>query len=204
MRGNQVPPLLLFAWRPACPYNSAAMNNAGAVYVKYNDHQAVGAVLGAALAARGFRVSAHRPGELGGKIMIREKRRRLFFVLPPREGWVAVFEDPRYFGERALAQDLARDLATEAVWIEVSGNGVGWARSHYSAGATIEELFDEVETTFYGEYGPVHFAYDIETTPDEFIARLGLPHADQHYESIAEGELGADAGEPLHLAFEKG
>jgi lysophospholipase L1-like esterase len=179
------------------------MNNAGAIYVKSNDHQAVSAAMAAALGARGFRASAHQPGEVSGKIMIREKRRRLFFVLPAHDGWVAVFEDPRYFGERTLAQDLARTLATEAVWIEVSGNGVGWARAHYSTNTTIEELFEEVVTTFYGEYGPVHFAYDIETTPDEFIARLGLPHADHHYEAVAAGELSADAGTPLHLAFER-
>jgi hypothetical protein len=179
------------------------MNNAGAIYVKYSDHLAVATALSEAMAARGFRVAEYGPGAIGGKIMIREKRRRLFFLLPSRNDWVALLEDPRYFGERALAQDLARALATETVWIEVSGNGVAWARGHYSADTTVEELFDEVETTFYGEYGPVSFAFDIETMPDEFIERLGLPHSDEHYESVAAGELAADAGAPLHLAFER-
>ncbi|HMQ32157.1 MAG TPA: hypothetical protein PKD53_15615 [Chloroflexaceae bacterium] len=179
------------------------MNNAGAIYVKHSDRGAVAAALAGALDARGFAPTAHPPGAGGGKIMIREKRRRLFFLLEPRAGWVAVFEDPRYFGERALAQELARALATEAVWIEVSGNGVGWARGHYNGVAVVEEHYDEVETTFYGEYGPISFVYDIETTPDEFIARLALPYDELHYEAILEGELPPDAGAPLHLAFER-
>lgn len=179
------------------------MNNAGAIYVKSESHQAVAEALAAAMGARGFAAAAHPPGAGGGKIMIREKRRRLFYLLPPRQGWVAVLEDPRYFGERALAGDLARALGAEAIWIEVSGNGVGWARARYRGDEVLEEQYDEVETTFYGEYGPINFVYDIETTPDEFIARHGLPHDELHYEAVLEGELPADAGEPLHLSFER-
>lgn len=179
------------------------MNNAGAIYVKHNNRAAVAAALTAAMAARGFAPAAHPPGAWSGKIMIREKRRRLFFLLEPRDGWVALFEDPRYFGERALAVELARALDTEVAWIEVSGNGVAWARGHYRGDEVLEERYDEVETTFYGEYGPISFVYDIETTPDEFIARLALPHSELHYEAVLEGELPADAGEPLHLAFER-
>lgn len=179
------------------------MNNAGAIYVKSQDPTAVAAALADALAARGFAQAPYGPGELGGRIMIREKRRRLFFLLPPADGWVAVFEDPRYFGERALAQDLARALATEALWLEVSGNGVGWARARYQGEHVLEEHYDEVETTFYGEYGPISFVYDIETTPDEFIAAHALPHAELHYEAVAAGELPHAAGAPLHLAFER-
>lgn len=161
------------------------------------------AALAQAMGARGFAPARHAPGALGGKIMIREKRRRLFFLLPARAGWVAVFEDPRYFGERVLARDLARALAAETVWLEVSGNGVAWARGHYAGDQVLDEQYDEVETTFYGEYGPISFVFDTETTPDELIARLGLPHDEHHYESVAAGELPPEAGEPLHLAFEK-
>jgi len=179
------------------------MNNAGALYVEFGDHLAVGVAVTRALEARGFHRAALAPGAISGRIMIREKRRRLFFVLPAQNGWVAVFEDPRYFGERALARELAQQLDARTVWIEVSGNGVGWARGLYQGEAVIEEQYDEIETTFYGEYGVVAFVYDIETTPDEFIAALGLPHAELHYEAIVAGELPAEAGEPLHLAFEK-
>jgi hypothetical protein len=180
------------------------MNNAGAIYVKHTDQALVGRALAAALITRGFAPADLPPGAISGKIMVRDKRRRLFFVLPPQDGWVAVFEDPRYFGERALAQELARDLATDAVWLEVSGNGVGWARAHYRGEQTLEEQYDEVETNFYGQYGPIYFVYDIETTPDEFIAAHGLPHDELHYEAVAAGELPPDCGQPLHLAFEKG
>jgi hypothetical protein len=179
------------------------MNNAGAIYVELSDHQAVGAALSRALEARGFAPAQHQPGASGGRIMIREKRRRLFFLLPPQDGWVAVFEDPRYFGERTLAQELAQALDTRAVWIEVSGNGVGWARGVYQGPAVVEEQYDEVVTTFYGEYGPISFVYDIETSPDDLIAALKLPHSELHYEAILEGELPPEAGPPLHLAFEK-
>ncbi|NTU83913.1 MAG: hypothetical protein HGA45_31825 [Chloroflexales bacterium] len=179
------------------------MNNAGAIYVELGDHAAIAAALTPALAARGFARVSLPPGAISGRIMIREKRRRLFFVLPPRGGWVAVFEDPRYFGERALAKELARTLSTRTVWIEVSGNGVGWARAIYYGDEVIEEHYDEVETNFYGEYGPIAFVYDIETTPEEFIAALGLPYDDYDYESLAAGELPAEAGTPIHLAFER-
>jgi hypothetical protein len=179
------------------------MNNAGAMYVEYDDHGVVAATLGAALVARGFAQADLPPGAISGRIMAREKRRRLFFVLPPQNGWVAIFEDPRYFGERELARDLAVALGTRAVWVEVSGNGVGWARGVYRGEAVLEERYEEVETTFYGEYGPVSFVYDIDTTPDEFIAAHGLPHDELHYEAIAAGELPPDAGEPIHLAFER-
>ena len=179
------------------------MNNAGALYVEHSDQAAVAAALEAALAARGFAPAELPPGAISGRIMLRDKRRRLFFLLPPRNGWVALFEDPRYFGERELARELAEALGTRAVWIEVSGNGVGWARGVYRGAEVVEERYDTVETTFYGAYGPVHFVYDIETTPDEFIAAYGLPHDELQYEAIAAGELPADAGAPTHLAFEK-
>lgn len=179
------------------------MNNAGAIYIAAEDHAAVAAALGRALAARGFAPADLPPGAVSGRIMIREKRRRLFFVLPPRDGWVAIFEDPRYFGERELARELAAALGTRAVWIEVSGNGVGWARGRYQGEDVLEERYEEVVTTFYGEYGPIFFVFDIDTPPDEFIAAHGLPHDELHYEAIVAGELPADAGEPIHLAFEK-
>lgn len=179
------------------------MNNAGALYVEHSDHHVVAATLGAAMVARGFAPAELPPEAISGRIMLREKRRRMFFVLPPRDGWVALFEDPRYFGERELARELAAQLRTRAVWIEVSGNSVGWARGVYRDAEVIEERYDAVETTFYGERGPISFVYDIETTPDEFIAAYGLPHDELHYEAIVEGELPVDAGAPLHLAFEK-
>jgi hypothetical protein len=179
------------------------MNNAGAIYVEHGDHAAVAAAVTRGLVARGFQQVTLPPEAMSGRIMIREKRRRLFFVLPARHGWVAIFEDPRYFGERALAMELAANLETRAVWIEVSGNGVGWAHGLYSGAAIVEEQFDETITTFYGEYGPIAFVYDIEHPPDEFIAALGLPHAELHYEAILEGELPQDAGAALHLAFER-
>jgi hypothetical protein len=179
------------------------MNNAGAIYIAADDHAAVAAALVRAMAARGLAPAGLPPGAVSGRMMVEAKRQRLFFVLPPLDGWVAVFEDPRYFGERALARELAAALATRAVWIEVSGNGVGWARGVYEGESIVEERFDEVVTTFYGEYGPVNFVYDIETTPDEFIAAHALPHDELHYEAIAAGELPDDVGMPLHLAFEK-
>lgn len=181
----------------------AAMNNAGALYVELEDHAAVAAAIVRSLEARGFAQVNLAPDALSGRIMIREKRRRLFFVLPARAGWVAVFEDPRYFGERELARELASSLDTRAVWIEVSGNGVGWARGVYRGAEVVEEVYEEVITTFYGEYGPIHFVYDIEHTPEELIAALGLPHDELHYEAILEGELPEAAGEPIHLAFER-
>lgn len=179
------------------------MNNAGAIYVEHANPTVVATALGAALHSRGFAPVDLPPGAISGRIMLREKRRRLFFVLPPQNGWVALFEDPRYFGERELARELAAALQTRTVWIEVSGNGVGWARGVYNGAAVVEECYDEVVTTFYGEYGPIAFVYDIETTPDEFIAAYNLPFDELHYEAIVEGELSADAGMPIHLAFER-
>ncbi|MBX0329543.1 hypothetical protein K2Z83_17875 [Oscillochloris sp. ZM17-4] len=179
------------------------MNNSGAIYVEHPDHRAVAAELERLMPERGFARADLRPGEISGRIMIPEKRRRHFFVMPAASGWVTVWEDPRYFGERALAQQIAAALSTRAVWIEVSGNGVAWAHGVYAGEETVEERYEEVETTFYGEYGVIHFAFDIDHTPDELIAALGLPYEDDHYESALLGELPADAGEPIHLAFEK-
>lgn len=179
------------------------MNNSGAIYIAHSDHAAVAEALGRYLAGLGFAPRDLPPAAISGRIMIPEKRRRHFLILPARAGWVTIWEDPRYFAERALAQHLARALAAEAVWVEVSGNGVGWARARYEGEATIEEQYEPVETTFYGEYGVIHFVFDIETTPDDWIAALGLPYDELHYEAALEGELPADAGEPIHLAFEK-
>lgn len=192
-----------FARCDTLTYNGASMNNAGAIYVEHESHTIVAAALGAALAARAFAPAALPPGATGGRIMAREKRRRLFFVLPASAGWVAVFEDPRYFGERELARALAAALDTRTVWIEVSGSGVDWARGVYRGAETLEERYQVVETNFYGEHGPVHFLFDVETTPEAFIAALGLPHDELHYEAVAAGELPTDAGEPIHLAFER-
>ncbi len=179
------------------------MNNSGAIYVEHADHRAVAEALARLMPERGFARADLRPGELGGRIMIPEKRRRHFFVLPAAAGWVTVWEDPRYFGERALARQLAAALGARAVWVEVSGNGVAWAHGLYAGTATLEERYEEVETTFYGEYGVINFAFDIERSPDELIAALGLPYEDYHYEAVLLGELPSEAGEPIHLAFEK-
>jgi hypothetical protein len=179
------------------------MNNSGAIYVEHPDHRAVADELGRLMAAHGFARANLRPDELSGRIMIPEKRRRHFFVLPAASGWATVWEDPRYFGERALAQQIAAALGVRAVWIEVGGNGVSWAHGLYAGGETVEERYDEVETNYYGEYGLIHFAFDIDRTPDDLIAELGLPYEDFHYESVLLGELPAEAGEPIHLAFER-
>ncbi len=179
------------------------MNNSGALYIEYPDAGRVAAEVRRYLLAQGYHETEHPPGAMSGRIMIPEKRRRLFFVVPPHNGWVTIWEDPRYFGDRFLARDLARTLATRTVWIEVSGNSVGWARGVYAADAVLEEHFEEMETTFYGEYGTIHFAFDIETTPDEFITQLNLPYPDLFYEAVVAGDLPATAGTPIHLAFER-
>jgi hypothetical protein len=179
------------------------MNNSGAIYIEHDDHAAVAAAVGRYLAGLGFAARPLPPHALSGRIMIAEKRRRHFFVLPAQNGWVTLWEDPRYFADRGLARHLAVVLAARAAWLEVSGNGVGWARGLYQGAETLEERYDEVVTTFYGEYGVLHFVYDIETTPEEWIAALGLPYDELHYEAVLEGELPAEAGEPIHLAFER-
>lgn len=181
------------------------MNNNGALYVAHTDPHAVAAGIASYLERAGFRPSNHAPGDTLGRIFAPEKRRRLFFVVPPHDGWITIWEDPRYFGDRFLAQELARRLDTRAVWLEVAGNGVAWAHGIYAGDTTIEERYDETETTFYGEYGMLHFAFDVdlERTPDDLIAELHLPYDDLHYEAVVAGELPPDVGEPLHLAFEK-
>ncbi|MEI7772156.1 MAG: hypothetical protein WCI67_19330 [Chloroflexales bacterium] len=179
------------------------MNNSGAIYVEHPDGQAVADELGRQLRARGFARADQPPGALSGRIMIPEKRLRHFFVLPAASGWVTVWEDPRYFAERAMARQIAAALGARAVWIEVGGNGVSWAHGIYAGPETVEERYEEVETTFYGEYGVINIAFDLEHTPDELIAALGLPYDDYHYEAALLGDLPADAGEPIHLAFKK-
>jgi hypothetical protein len=179
------------------------MNNSGAIYVEHPDHRAVADELGRQLRARGFAPASLPPGALSGQIMIPEKRLRHFFVLPAASGWVTLWEDPRYFAERALARQIAAALSTRALWIEVGGNGVSWAHGLYAGQEVVEERYEEVETTYYGAYGVIHFASDLDRIPDDLIAALGLPYDDYHYEAALLSELPADAGEPLHLAFEK-
>lgn len=179
------------------------MNNSGALYIEYHDAAVVAGELRQYMLDRGYRETEHSPDEMSGRIMIPDKRRRLFFVVPPKNDFVTIWEDPRYFADRFLAQYLARTLTTHAVWMEVSGNGVGWARGIYAGAMTLEERFEEMDTTFYGEYGTLHFAFDIETTPEDLIARLHLPYADLHYEAVLEGDLPPEAGKPIHLAFER-
>lgn len=179
------------------------MNNSGALYVASDNVQLVAATIGAILMQSGFVAADYEPGESGSRIMIPEKRRRLFFIAPPSNGWIAVWEDPRYFADRLLARALASTLATRAVWIEVGGNGVSWARGLYDGDVICDEHYETVETTFYGEYGVVNLAFDAETTPDEWITDLGLPDDELYYEAICDGEL-PSGGTPLHLAFERG
>lgn len=179
------------------------MNNNGSIYVAHDDAAKVAQTIATYMQAQGFAAATHRPSEMSGRIFPPDKQRRLFFVLPASDGWVTVWEDPRYFGDRFLAQGLARALNTRAVWIEVAGNGVAWARGIYEGAQTLEERYDEMETTFYGEYGTLHFAFDIDDTPEDFIERLQLPYPALHYESVLDNELPVEAGEPLFLAFER-
>jgi hypothetical protein len=181
------------------------MNNNGALYIQYHDTAAVASLISDYMQQIGFQTSAHRPGESLGRIFIPEKLRRLFYLVPPQNGWITIWEDPRYFGDRFLAQYLAQKLDTRAVWIEVAGNGVAWAHGIYNGSETVEEHLDLTETTFYGEYGTLHFAFDVDLSrlPDDIISDLELPFDELHYEAVLEGELPAEAGPALHLAFEK-
>lgn len=179
------------------------MNNSAAIYIEHPDQHAVIAELERQLAVRGFARADLRPADLDGRMMLPAKRVRHFFVLPAAAGWVTLWEDPRYFADRDLARQLAAGLGARAVWIEVSGNGVSWARGLYAGAETVEERYEEVKTPFYGEHGSVHFVYDIDTSPEEFIANLGLPYDEYHYESVLLGELPLEAGAPTHLAFER-
>jgi hypothetical protein len=80
---------------------------------------------------------------------------------------------------------------------------VAWARGVYAGEQALEEHFDTMDTTFYGEYGTLHFAFDMDNSPEELIERLALPYPELHYEAALEGQLPPEAGEPLHLAFER-
>src|SRR5215211_7826478 len=120
------------------------MNNNGAVYIAHDDATAVANAINDYMLELGFGPAACGPGDMGGRIFAPEKRRRLFFVMPPSNGWVTVWEDPRYFGDRHLARHLARALSTRVVWIEVAGNGVAWARGIYEGDSVIEEHYEEM------------------------------------------------------------
>jgi hypothetical protein len=176
------------------------MNNAGAIYVNHDDHKAVAAAIARLLGNDGFTRSERAPAAISGKLMIAEKKLRHFLIAPADQGWVAVWEDPRYFADRTLAQRLAEQLATETVWIEVSGNEVSWAHGHYAGAAVLNEHYEPVETNFYGEYGVVNFAFDMEQTPEAFIERLGLPYDDLHYEAVLATPPPFTAA-LIHLAF---
>ncbi len=175
------------------------MNNSAAIYVAYPDHVVVADALRAILMSQGWAPIDLSPHAISGIIMIPDKLYRHFFIAPPMRGWVAIWEDPRYFADRNLARALAARLATRSVWIEVGGNGVSWARALYEQTSICEERFEAVETMFYGERGVVHLTFDPETLPDEWIERLGLPDPELHYEAILAGAQ-PSAGPPLHLA----
>lgn len=178
------------------------MNNSGAIYIEYPDHRTVAAELERILSARGFCTVDLAPDNLDERMMIPAKRVRHFMLLPAAAGWVVIWEDPRYFADRSLAQQIAASLNARAVWIEVSGTGVSWARGLYAGSETIEEHYDEVRGPFYGEFGTVHFSFDFEHPPEDFVSALGLPYDEFCYESVLLGELPAEAGAPIHLVFQ--
>lgn len=178
------------------------MNNSAAIYVAHPDHAVVAETLLILLIEQGFSATQRAPHDVSGIIMIPDKPTRHFFIAPSAQGWVAIWEDPRYFADRTLAQALARHLQTRSVWIEVGGNGVSWARGLYEGSTVCEERFEAVETTFYGERGVVYLTFDPDTMPDEWIAQLGLPDPDLHYEAILAGAQ-PSAGPPLYLAVQR-
>jgi hypothetical protein len=179
------------------------MNNSGALYVAHQDAATVAAAITQALVARGLRPVERAPGSGGARIMVPDKQLRLFFVAPATHGWVAVWEDPRYFGDRELARALAHALGTRAIWLEVSGNAVGWCYGIYDGDAIVDECYEPLDTTFYGEYGTIYFAFNLDLSPEEFIEQHRLPYDDLHYEAIAEGGFPVEQGQVLHLAFER-
>ncbi len=178
------------------------MNNSAAIYVAHHDNAAVATALAAILAEQGW-ITVDLPSHaISGIIMIPDKTSRHFFIAPATQGWVAIWEDPRYFADRSLARALAVRLHTRSVWIEVGGNGVSWARGLYDGDTVCEERFEAVETTFYGERGVVHLVFDPDPLPEEWIGRLGLPYSELHYEAILAGTI-PPAGPPLHLAVQR-
>ncbi|MDW8402911.1 hypothetical protein [Chloroflexus sp.] len=185
-----------------CHTIAPMMNNSAAIYVAHTDHAAVATALAAILAAQGFIAVDRPPHAISGIIMIPDKPYRHFFIAPSTQGWVTIWEDPRYFADRSLARALAAHLDTRSVWIEVGGNGVSWARGLYHGDTVCEERFEAVETTFYGERGIVHLAFDPDTLPEEWITQLGLPYPELHYEAILAGVM-PPVGPPLHLAVQR-
>jgi hypothetical protein len=176
------------------------MNNAGAIYIETLDHALVAAALHDTFAQRGFQPTVLAPTAISGKIMLPEKRLRHFLIAAAQQGWVTVWEDPRYFADRELAKQLAQVLQTRVIWIEVSGNEVSWARGVYVGETILEEHYELTETTFYGEYGTIAFAFDPEQMPDEFMTRHTLPYPDLHYEAVA-ADPQQCAGGVIHRAF---
>jgi hypothetical protein len=178
------------------------MNNSAAIYVAHASHQSVAATLLAILLEQGYTVVDQPPHAISGLIMIPDKPLRHFFIAPPAQGWVTIWEDPRYFADRTLARTLAALLNTRSVWIEVGGNGVSWARGLYDGSTVIEERFEAVETMFYGERGVVHLTFDPDLLPEDWITRLGLPYPELHYEAILAGAQLPDEP-PLHLVVQR-
>ena len=80
------------------------MNNSAAIYVAYTDHTAVARMLLAILTDCGYTAIERPPHAISGIIMIPDKPYRHFFVAPSESGWVAIWEDPRYFADRSLAR----------------------------------------------------------------------------------------------------
>ncbi|WP_129632651.1 hypothetical protein [Candidatus Oscillochloris fontis] len=179
------------------------MNNSGAIYVEHPDHHAVVNELIRQMVARGFAHVDRAPTDLDPRIMIPAKRIRHFLVMPMVADWVVIWEDPGYFAERALAQQIAANLGERAIWIEVSGNGVSWAYGVYNAAETIDEQYSEVKVPYYGEYGSIFFVFNPEHTPEEFIAKFSLPYDDYDYARVVAGDLPVALGVVVHLAFEK-
>ncbi|EFO80894.1 hypothetical protein OSCT_1263 [Oscillochloris trichoides DG-6] len=179
------------------------MNNSGAIYIEHPDHHAVISELSRQMQARGFVAVERDPTDCDPRIMIPAKRLRHFLVMPAVAGWVVIWEDPGYFAERPLAQALAANLGRRAIWIEVSGNGVSWAYGHYDGSTTLDEQYSEVKVPYYGEYGSIFFAFNPEHTPEEFIAKFGLPYDSYDYARVVAGDLPAATGAVVHLAFEK-
>jgi hypothetical protein len=110
------------------------------------------------------------------RILIKRSRK---FILYGNKNWVIVWEALKDggFADPEIARHLARDLRTDAIWIDFDDNYNIWAFQHFAANKLSREKFlpkcyfegDENAEDHLDDYGSCH------TVAEEFNATLNLP-----------------------------
>ncbi|MBI2266034.1 MAG: tetratricopeptide repeat protein [Armatimonadetes bacterium] len=156
--------------------------NTGQIFLKTHSQQEVATFLQRYLEERRFETAT------AADLKRKDDELRLFYVSPPLDGWVEIYELRDYEPDTDLAKYLSHSLKCTAVWVVSIEVDDAWGYVRYSNGQVVEEVLNPPEAFQKGFHGEMEGVADVREKVMSFHKELGVTNICLSYKEIAEGK----------------